>query len=238
MSGGVSDRPSPGGGTWALLLAAGTGERLGIDRPKAFAALAGRPLLAESLDRLDRCPWVDAIVVAAPAGWEEPAILLAEELAAVKVVSCVTGGATRADSAREAFAQVDDDAVVVLVHDAARPLVSDDVVERVLAPLGEGYDGALPGLRVPDTLKRVEGGSVAETIPRESLVGAQTPQAFLADSLRRAYASDGADATDCASLVERSGGRVAVVVGDARLLKVTTPADLELVELLLGAATS
>ncbi len=222
--------------TWALLLAAGTGERLGIDRPKAFAPLGGRPLLAESLDRLDRCPWVDAIVVAAPAGWEEPTILLAEELAVVKVVSCVTGGATRAESAREALAEVDEGAVVVLVHDAARPLLSDDLVERVLGPLAEGYDGAVPALTVPDTLKRVDEGVVAETVSREGLVGAQTPQAFLAESLRRAYSGDVSAATDCASLVERDGGRVAVVEGDGRLLKVTTPADLELVELLLGAA--
>lgn len=225
-------------GTWALLLAAGTGERLGIDRPKAFAPLGGRPLLAESLDRLDRCPWVDAIVVAAPVGWEEPTILLAEELAAVKVVSCVTGGATRAESTRKALAEVDDDAVVVLVHDAARPLLSDDVVERVLGPLAEGYDGVVPALTVPDTLKRVEDHVVAETVSREGLVGAQTPQAFLAESLRRAYSGDVSAATDCASLVEREGGRVAVVDGDSRLLKVTTSADLELVELLLGAGAA
>lgn len=221
--------------TWALLLAGGTGERLGIDRPKAFAPLGGRPLLAESLDRLDRCPWVDAIVVAAPVGWEEPTILLAEELAAVKVVSCVTGGATRAESAREAMAEVGGDAVAVLVHDAARPLLSDALVERVLGPLAEGYDGVVPGLTVPDTLKRVDGGTVSETVSREGLVGAQTPQAFLADSLRRAYSGDISEATDCASLVERNGGRVAFVEGDPRLLKVTTAADLELVELLLGA---
>ena len=82
--------------TWAILVAAGTGERLGSDRPKAFAALAGRPLLAESLERLDASDWVDAIVVAAPPEWEEPAILLAEELVASKVTSVVTGGATRA----------------------------------------------------------------------------------------------------------------------------------------------
>ena len=88
------------GATWALLVAAGSGERLGIDRPKAFASLGGRPLLAESLDRLDRCPWVDAIVVAAPVGCEEPAILLSEELAATKVVACVAGGSTRAGSVR------------------------------------------------------------------------------------------------------------------------------------------
>jgi 2-C-methyl-D-erythritol 4-phosphate cytidylyltransferase len=224
-----------GGGTWALLVAAGAGKRLGIDRPKAFALLAGRPLLAESLDRLDRCPWVDAIVVAAPAGWEEPAILLSEELTVTKVVSCVTGGATRAESVRAALADVPDEALVVLVHDAARPLVSDEVVERVLAPLAEGYDGVVPALPVPDTLKRVEENTVVETVSRDGLVGTQTPQAFLAPSLRRAYKGDLSGATDCACLVERATGRIAVVEGDPKLLKVTTPTDLALVEALLAA---
>jgi 2-C-methyl-D-erythritol 4-phosphate cytidylyltransferase len=216
-----------------VLVGAGTGERLGVDRPKAFAALAGRPLLAESLDRLDRCPWVDAIVVAAPSGWEEPAILLSEELATGKVVSCVTGGATRAESVRNALADVPEEALVVLVHDAARPLVSDEIVERVLGPLSEGYDGVVPALPVPDTLKRVAGGRVEETVAREGLVGAQTPQAFLAPVLRRAFEGDLSGATDCASLVERSGGSVAVVEGDPRLLKVTTAGDLALVEAVL-----
>jgi 2-C-methyl-D-erythritol 4-phosphate cytidylyltransferase len=218
------------GATWALIAAAGSGERLGIDRPKAFAALGGRPLLAESLDRLDRCELIDAIVVAAPPEWEEPSILLAEELVASKVVACVTGGATRAESVAAALAEVPEEALVVLVHDAARPLLDDAVVERLLAPLGEGYDGAVPVLPVADTLKRVRDGAIVETVDREGLVGAQTPQAFLAPSLRRGFAGDLAGATDCASLVERAGGRVAVVDGDPMLLKVTTPADLALVE--------
>ena len=221
------------GATWALLVAAGAGERLGLDRPKAFAPLAGRPLLAESLDRLDRCPWVDAIVVAASPGWEEPVILLSEELAAEKVVACVPGGPTRAESVRLALAEVPVSALVVLVHDAARPLLEDAVVERVLGPLAEGWDGVVPALPVSDTLKRVDGGAVVETVGRDGLVGAQTPQAFLADSLRRAFSSAPGDATDCSSLVERAGGRVAVVDGDPRLCKVTTAADLALIESLL-----
>jgi 2-C-methyl-D-erythritol 4-phosphate cytidylyltransferase len=220
--------------TWAALVAAGAGERLGLDRPKAFAYLAGRPLLAESIDRLDRCPWVDAIVIAAPPGWEEPAILLSEELAASKVVSCVPGGATRAESVRNALAELDESALVVLVHDAARPLVSDEIVERVLGPLAEGYEGVVPALPVPDTLKRVEGARIVETVSRDGLVGAQTPQAFLAPALRRAFEGDLVGATDCASLVERAGGQVSVVEGDPRLLKVTTAADLALVEALLN----
>ncbi len=218
------------GATWALIAAAGSGERLGIDRPKAFAALGGRPLLAESLDRLDRCDLVDAIVVAAPPGWEEPSILLAEELAASKVVACVPGGATRAESVAAALAEVPDEALVVVVHDAARPLVDDALIERLLGPLGEGFDGAVPVLPVADTLKRIRDGAVVETVAREGLAAAQTPQAFLAPALRRAFSQELAGATDCASLVERVGGRVAVVEGDLRLLKITTPADLALVE--------
>ena len=133
-----------------------------------------------------------------------------------------------------ALAEVPQDALVVLVHDAARPLVGDEVIERVLAALGEGYDGAVPGLPVPDTLKRVEHGVIVETVDRGDVVGAQTPQAFTGAALRTAFAGELGGATDCASLVERTGGRVRVVGGDPRLLKVTTPDDLELVERLLA----
>ena len=222
------------GATWAILVAAGTGERLGADRPKAFAALAGRPLLAESLERLDASDWIDAIVVAAAPEWEEPTILLAEEVVASKVAAVVTGGDTRAESVRNALAEVPGDALVVVVHDAARPLVDDAIVERVLGRLGEGLDGVVPVLPVADTVKRVVGGVVTETLDRDSLVVVQTPQAFLADRLRAAYADDLSGATDCASLVERNGGRVGVVEGDPRLVKVTTTADLEIVERLLS----
>lgn len=215
-------------GVWAVLVAAGRGERLGGDRPKAFAALAGRPLLAESLDRLERSEWVEAIVVVASEGWEEPAILLSEELGAGKVHAAVTGGETRAASVRAGVAEVPDEAAVVLVHDAARPLVGEDVIERVVGALGDGWDGAVPALPVADTVKRVDGDQVVETLERSELVAVQTPQAFLADVLRRAVAGGG-EASDCAALVEAAGGRVRWVEGDRRLLKVTTPEDLELV---------
>jgi 2-C-methyl-D-erythritol 4-phosphate cytidylyltransferase len=224
------------GGTWAILVAAGVGTRLGSDHPKAFAALGGRPLLAESLERLDVSDWIDAIVVVAPAGWEEPAILLAEEVVASKVASVVTGGETRAHSVRNGLGEVIDDAFVVVVHDAARPLVDDTILERLLGGLAEGVDGVVPGLPLRDTVKRVAGGTVVETVPREELVAVQTPQAFLADRLRAAYAGDLAGATDCASLVERAGGRIGVVAGDPRLVKVTTGDDLALVERLLTEA--
>ncbi len=218
---------------WAILAAAGSGERLGADRPKAFVRLGDRPLLAESLERLDASDWVDAIVVAAPPEWEEPSILLAEELGCSKVSSCVTGGTTRADSVRLALSEVPAEAAVVLVHDAARPLVDEDVVERVLTALNEGWDGAVPALPVADTVKRVEGERVVETLDRDALRVVQTPQAFVAQILRDACRGDVSGASDCASLVEARGGRVKVVDGDRRLLKITDAEDLECVAALL-----
>jgi 2-C-methyl-D-erythritol 4-phosphate cytidylyltransferase len=209
--------------TWAVLVAAGRGERLGEDRPKAFVRLGELPLLAESLRRLEESEWIDEIVVVAPEEWEEPAILLAEELGASKVSSCVTGGATRTESVRAGVAEVPEDAAVILVHDAARPLIADDVIERVIAALREGFDGAVPALPVSDTVKRARDGVVVETVPRDELVIVQTPQGFVAPVLRAALDGEG---SDCASLVEARGGRVKVVEGDERLLKVTTPADL------------
>jgi 2-C-methyl-D-erythritol 4-phosphate cytidylyltransferase len=190
-------------------------------------------LLAEPLRRLDESEWIDAIVVVAPPEWEEPVILLAEELGASKVSACVPGGETRSASVRAGIAEVPDDAAVILVHDAARPLLPPDVVPRLLEALGEGFDGAVPGLPVADTIKRVaDGGVVVETPARAALVAVQTPQAFAADVLRAAAAGEG---SDCASLVEAAGGRVKVVAGDERLLKVTTPADLARAEALLAA---
>lgn len=214
---------------WAVIVAAGRGERLGLDRPKAFAKLNGRPLLAESLERLEASDWIDAIVVAAPPDWEEPVILLAEELGCGKVVAVVAGGDTRARSVRAGLAEVPDDTAVVLVHDAARPVLAEEVIDRLLTALNEGWDGAVPGLPIADTVKRVDGDQVVETVDRESLVISQTPQAFVWPALRDAAAA-AEDVTDCSALVEAHGGRVKVVPGDPRLVKITDAADLELVE--------
>jgi 2-C-methyl-D-erythritol 4-phosphate cytidylyltransferase len=216
---------------WAVLVAAGRGERLGEDRPKAFVRLGDLPLLAEPLRRLDESGWIDQIVLVAPPEWEEPAILLAEEIGASKVSACVPGGTTRTESVRAGVAEVPEDAAVIVVHDAARPLVSEEVILRVIAALGEGFDGAVPGLPLADTVKRVQGGVVVETVPRDELVTVQTPQAFVAPVLRAALKAlsdeSSQSPTDCASLVEANGGRIRVVEGDEKLLKVTTRADLE-----------
>ena len=189
-------------------------------------------LLAESLERLDSSAWIDAIVVAVPADWEEAAIVLAEELVASKVAAVVTGGATRAESVRAALAEVPDDALVVIVHDAARPLVDDAVIERVLASPRRGRTTAsCPACRSPTP----SSASREASSPRPSIVPRSSPcrrrRRSRRPSLRAAYrGSEPIDATDCASLVEARGGRIRVVDGDLRLLKITTAADLALVE--------
>ena len=176
--------------------------------------------------RLDACEWIDGVVVATPEGWAEPAILLAEELGCDKVSAAIVGGASRAESVRLAVDEIPDDAAVILIHDAARPLLPADVVDRLLRALLSGFDGAVLGLPLTDTVKRWRDGVVVETLLRSELVAVQTPQAFLADVLRRALRGDIADSTDCSSLVERAGGRVTVVPGDPRLAKVTGSEDV------------
>ena len=138
----------------------------------------------------------------------------------------VTGGATRAESVRNALVEVPEEALVILVHDAARPLVDDAVIERLLGRLDGTVEGVVPGIEVQDTVKRVERGVVTETVAREGLVAVQTPQAFRAGVLRRAHAH-GDEATDDAALVERLGGTVVVIPGPARNVKITHPHDLD-----------
>jgi 2-C-methyl-D-erythritol 4-phosphate cytidylyltransferase len=142
---------------------------------------------------------------------------------------------TRADSVRLGMAEVPTEAAVVLVHDAARPFLPPEVIDRVLQALGEGWDGVVPALEVADTLKRASAdGAVIETVERDGLYGVQTPQAFVAETFRRALTASPESPTDCAGFVEASGGRVRIVEGDRRLVKVTTAEDLELVEALLS----
>lgn len=223
------------GEVWAILAAAGAGERLGGDRPKAFVRLGARTLLAASLVALETHDEVDGIVVVVPASYEERTTLLAEDLCCSKVAAAVAGGETRTESVREGLSAIPEECDAVLVHDAARPLVPAAVIDRVLAALDRGADGAVPGLPPVDTVKRVDAdGTVVETLPRGALRAVQTPQGFRCAALRAAYAGDTRDATDCATLVERAGGRVVVVAGDPRNFKVTTRDDLARAEALLA----
>jgi 2-C-methyl-D-erythritol 4-phosphate cytidylyltransferase len=213
---------------WAIVVAGGDGARLGADRPKAFVGLGGRPLLAHSIDLLEDHPAVDRVVLVVPAEWEEPASLLADELAAGKVAAAVRGGETRALSVAAGLAEVPGGAATILVHDAARPFASPELIDRLLAALAD-HDGAVPAVPVTDTVKRVRDGRVVETLVRSELGSVQTPQAFRAEALRRAFdrpAEELRDATDCASLVEAAGLSVAAVAGEPANLKITTADDL------------
>jgi 2-C-methyl-D-erythritol 4-phosphate cytidylyltransferase len=209
-------------GPAALLVAAGSGERLGAGRPKAFVELAGRPMLEWSLAAL-RAAGIADIVLALPPGVPAPA-----------GVRGVPGGATRSASVRAALAEVSAD--VVLVHDAARPLVTPDVFARVAEALHDA-DCAIAAARVADTVKQAdESGVVVGTLDRARLWAVQTPQAFRRDVLARALdVSDDvlAQATDDAWLVERAGGSVRVVETSPANFKVTTPHDLRVAEILL-----
>ena len=220
---------------WAVIAAAGEGHRLGLNRPKAFAPLGQRVLLAESMERLEATGWVDGIVVVVPAGWEEPAILLAEELGAAKVTAVVRG---RRHADRVGAGRRRGGARGRRRHPRARRRAAA-ALRGGRGPRAHGAERRLggrgPGPRASDTVKRVARGGVEETLPRDRLRLVQTPQAFLAGALRDALA-EGADATDCAAMVEARGGRVAVVEGDRRLLKVTDGEDLALVSTWLGVA--
>lgn len=209
----------------ALIVAAGRGERLGAGVAKALVPLAGRPMLQWSLDALAEVPAIEQIVVALPAGVEpQPGVL------------CVEGGQTRSESVLRALraAPAGDP---VLVHDAARPLVTPELARQVLDGVRRA-DAAIAAAPVTDTIKRAGSDHlVVETLARSELWAVQTPQAFRRAALERALDVPRevlAAATDDAWLVERAGGSVRVVPAPRENLKVTTAVDLRVAELLLG----
>jgi 2-C-methyl-D-erythritol 4-phosphate cytidylyltransferase len=213
----------------AIVVAAGSGTRLGTDVPKAFVEVAGRTLLEHACERLFTHPGISACVVVAPADW----VQRAAELTGRTVVA---GGATRQQSVDAGLRALGSEPDVILVHDAARPFAPPEVTDRVLAALADA-DAAVPGLPVSDTVKRVDAlGTVLTTIDRSELVAVQTPQGFRRTALIAAHAQgEGAGATDDAALIEAVGGRVVVVRGDERSHKITVPLDLALAEVLAGA---
>ncbi|MEW1952930.1 2-C-methyl-D-erythritol 4-phosphate cytidylyltransferase [Terrabacter sp. NPDC080008] len=222
-----------------MVVAAGSGSRLGASVPKAFVPLAGVPLLGHALRGALSCPAVSEAVVVAPAAHCAEAQSLAEdvcrELGSAATVTVVVGGAQRGDSVAAGLAELGDDIDIVLVHDAARCLTPVQVFDRVVAAVRAGAPAVVPGTAVVDTVKQVDGdGHVVATPDRSTLRAVQTPQGFRRDVLERAHAVSSA-ATDDAGLVERLGERVLVVDGDPRALKITTPADLEAAARLLPA---
>jgi 2-C-methyl-D-erythritol 4-phosphate cytidylyltransferase len=209
--------------TWGIVVAGGSGSRFGV--PKQFETLAGTRLVDRAVDAVVAA--CDDAVLVLPAGvaWDgDP------------VAATVPGGSTRSASVRAGLDAVPGSAEIVVVHDAARPLAPRELFDAVIGAVHAGADAAVPGLPITDTVKRVDGEHVVETISRDALAAVQTPQAFRTDVLRAAHAADG-EAPDDAALVEMTGGRVVVVPGDPRNLKVTTPADLVVAAALLVGAS-
>ncbi|MDQ3147333.1 MAG: 2-C-methyl-D-erythritol 4-phosphate cytidylyltransferase [Actinomycetota bacterium] len=208
---------------WAVVVAAGSGTRYGG---------------AKQYERLGRGRVIDLAVAAAAAAGDGVVVVVPPERTADVLVGAdavVAGGSSRSASVRSGLAAVPDAAKIVVVHDAARPLASTALFEAVVGAVRAGADGAVPGVAVVDTVKRIgPGGEVVETLERAELVAVQTPQAFRASVLRRAHRGE-AEASDDAALVERDGGRVVVVAGEAHNLKLTTPEDLATAEAWLAA---
>jgi 2-C-methyl-D-erythritol 4-phosphate cytidylyltransferase len=212
----------------AILVAAGSGERLGASVPKAFCTVGGRTLLEHAVARFAAHPGVRDLVVVAPPTLVESAAEL------VPGTAVVAGGRVRQDSVDRGLGGLADDVDTVLVHDVARPFVPADVISRVIEALAAGADAVIPAIPVADTVKRVDAsGSVTETLDRAALRAVQTPQGFRRSVLVDAHAaSDGTGVTDDAALVEALGVRVVVVEGADESFKITRPWDLELAELI------
>lgn len=217
----------------AIVVAAGSGERLGAGVPKAFVEVGERTLLGHAVGHL-RGGGLEEFVVVAPAGWEAAAEEVVAQVAGGATARVVAGGATRTASVAAGLAALSDDATHVAVHDAARAFVPDVVVaDTIRAVVGdEGVVAAAPGLAVPDTLKRVGDAGVVATVDRDGLAAVQTPQVFPVDVLRLGHERAGGGASDDLVLVEDlvaggvMAGRLVVTPGSPLALKVTTPDDL------------
>lgn len=225
----------------ALVPAAGRGERLGVGAPKALRLLAGEPLLVHAVRALAAAPSIGSVVVAAPADAVDAVRVLLGGVVPGAALTVVAGGADRQESVRlalDALDDIDPAAQVVLVHDAARPLVPVSLVEDVVAAVRDGADAVVPGRPVTDTVKQVRpDGLVVATPDRTTLRAVQTPQGFpralLVEAHERA-AREGWGCTDDAGLIEQLGGRVRVVDGHPDAFKVTHPLDLVLAEAVLA----
>jgi 2-C-methyl-D-erythritol 4-phosphate cytidylyltransferase len=222
----------------AVVPAGGSGARMGSRQPKQYLALGGAPILVLTLRALARCRSLDGLIVAAPADRVEATRELLRRFRVPRVLRVVPGGAERQASVREGLQAAPPDAEWIVVHDAVRPFVTAELIERVLAA-ARVPGAATCGWPVRETVKRVKDSVVEATLPREGLWLTQTPQAFRLDLLREAHDKalrDGYEATDDAMLVERLGGRVAMVEGLPQNLKITTPDDLKTARAWAGGA--
>ncbi|MFZ5863995.1 MAG: 2-C-methyl-D-erythritol 4-phosphate cytidylyltransferase [Nitrospirota bacterium] len=224
----------------AIIPAAGSGVRLGGAAPKQYVALAGMPMLARTLAAFESSAVIRAVVVVAPPGDETRCRAVAiDPYGWKKILAVVPGGAARQESVARGLDAVGADASIVVVHDAARPLVSDDLIRRVV-DAARASGAAVAAIPIVDTLKR-RIGDLTATVDREGLWAAQTPQAFRAELLREAVArarADGFTGTDDAALVERLGRPVTLVAGEPENFKITRSEDLTRAEEIVAMRTA
>jgi 2-C-methyl-D-erythritol 4-phosphate cytidylyltransferase len=225
----------------AVIVAAGKGERMGASLPKAFLPLAGMPLLIHTLRNVGRSSLIAKLVLVIASEREACCRELLTTYGSFgPSVTLVHGGPERQDSVRLGLAALDQECDIVVIHDAARPFVSAELIHRSVT-VAAAVGGALVAVPVRDTIKRVaEAGTVVETVPRHDLWLAQTPQTFRVPLIRDAHAHalrKGVQATDDVTLVEHIGGKVQIVPGGIYNFKITTPEDLQLAEAMLGAGT-
>lgn len=220
--------------TAAIVPAAGRGERLGLGTPKALRPIAGTPMLVHAVRALEAARCIDLVVVVAPEEFVTDVQALMTQVAVELQV--VAGGETRQSSVLRGLITLPEDVDVVLVHDAARPLVPADVVTNVVAAVRAGHPAVIPALPVVDTIKRIDSTShVVETVDRSELRAVQTPQGFSRAVLQRVHAeADGDDITDDGGLVEAAGIPVLIIEGHEEALKVTRPLDLVIAEAIVA----
>lgn len=226
--------------TTVVVVAAGSGERLGHSVPKAFVPLYGQSLLERSLQPLTELTPIPRVVVVAPESWVEPARELATSVLGNEAdISVLAGGKSRTESVRRGLEAVSPESSWVLIHDAARALTPSEVFSRVLDALQSGAAGVIPVIDVVDTIVPVDpAGLTGEAHPRDQLGSVQTPQGFQYSFLHSAYDSFVGDATDDAQVLRAAGHEVVAVPGDRRSLKITYPSDLVLGESFLGLSSS
>lgn len=215
--------------TTAIVAAAGAGKRLNCGENKVFYELEFGPILNYSLRLFDRAAAVTEIIVTAAPGEEDRCGDVCRHTIERTPFRVVTGGADRDDSVWAALESLDEGIPLVFVHDGARPFCSPILLEDLWRAMGPGIDGVIPALPVKETVKLVQDHRIVETVPRQALYLAQTPQLFIRTTLRNAYVAGrevGFNATDDASMVERYGGVVRVIEGEANNIKITTAADL------------
>ena len=213
-----------------ILVAAGLGERLGMNMPKALVTVAGESLLAHSLKVALKVSDVAEVIIAAPdthlERFGEIAVAVANATSSTTPIRIVAGGASRQQSIYKALGAAQSTDSVVLVHDVARPFAPVELYDRVAMTVQQSRAGVVPLLPVVDTIKKVQDALVLETVDRSALGAAQTPQGFLIESLRDAYRAASEEFTDDAALYQAAGGTVISVIGDARAFKITTQDDL------------